>query len=172
MTGFRLIGSKKLSGPLDSHSFASGVARRVLVESPQLQSRACKSWGIIIAMILALGSVPLLLLSWVFFGHEVKNFVHQRTFNQEVWKTQNSFAHDADWPPRLCMVDDLLASGRLTGMSKGQVIDLLGPPDGTQDAGVSYYLGPERGLIRIDSETLMIEFGGNGKVSHQKIHRD
>ena len=143
------------------------------MESSQVKSRSWKTWGIIIAIGAALGSVPLLLLSgWFVFGHVVENFVHQRTFNQEIWKTKSSSAHDADWPPRLCMVDDLLASGRLTGMSKGQVIDLLGPPDGTQDAGVSYYLGPERGLIRIDSETLMIEFGGNGKVSHQKIHRD
>jgi hypothetical protein len=143
------------------------------MESSQVKSRSWKTWGIIIAIVAALGSVPLLLLSsWFVFGNVVENFVHQRTFNQELWRTQNSSAYDADWPPRLCMVDDLLASGRLNGMSKRQVNELLGPPDQTQIYRVSYYLGPERGFIRIDSETLMIEFGVDGKVSRQKIHRD
>jgi hypothetical protein len=142
------------------------------MESSQRQPRWWKTWLIVVVIILALGSAPLLLLSWFLFGDALENFVHQRTFNQELWKTQNSSAHDADWPPRLCMVDDLLASGRLNGMSKKQVIELLGPADGTQDAGVSYYLGPERGPFGIDSETLIIEFGEDGNVCRQEIHRD
>ena len=69
------------------------------------------------------------------------------------------------------MVDDLLASGRLNGMTESQVIAILGPPD-SRSIGLSYYLGPERGFIRIDSETLIVEFGADGKVSRPHIYRD
>jgi hypothetical protein len=123
-------------------------------------------------MIAVLGIVPLSIVFWIFLGDALENSVHYQTFNDELWKKQSSSAHDVKWPARLRMVDDLLASGRLIGMSKNQVIELLGPPDGTQDAGVSYYLGPERGPFGIDSETLIIEFGEDAIFCGQKIHRD
>jgi len=69
------------------------------------------------------------------------------------------------------MVDDLLASGRLNGMTETQVFEFLGPPDGKR-LGFSYYLGPERGFMRIDSETLIVEFSAKGTVSRARIYRD
>ena len=82
------------------------------------------------------------------------------------------------WPPRLCMVDDLLSSGRLDGLTRKQVVDLLGPPAdqnfpaGAQSCDIHYYLGPERGFIRIDSEWLFITFGDDGKVNRYWLYRD
>jgi hypothetical protein len=35
-----------------------------------------------------------------------------------------------------------------------------------------YLLGPERGLIRIDSETLVIRLGPDGRVSDYRVVRD
>jgi hypothetical protein len=58
------------------------------------------------------------------------------------------------------MVDDLLASGRLNGLTEGRVIELLGPPGGKLP-GFYDHLGPERGFIRIDSEGLLVEFGSD-----------
>jgi hypothetical protein len=70
------------------------------------------------------------------------------------------------------MVDDLLASGRLKDMTESQAIELLGPPDSKTVSFSYYYLVPERGFIRIDSETLVVEFGMDGKVSGARIYRD
>jgi hypothetical protein len=72
------------------------------------------------------------------------------------------------------MVHDLLASDRLNGMTKSQVIELLGPPDApySERLGLSFYLGPERGFMGIDSETLIVEFGVDGKLSRARIDRD
>jgi hypothetical protein len=86
--------------------------------------------------------------------------------------------HDTMWPPRLCMVDDLMVSGRLMGMSSNQVVELLGPPHdksfpfGAVNCDIHYYLGPERGFIRIDSEWLFLKFGPDGKVNRQWLYTD
>lgn len=67
---------------------------------------------------------------------------------------------------RTRIVDDFLNDYELDGMSKKEVIDLLGKSD--NDAGyfnaenrLVYYLGPERGLISIDSEWLIIDFAND-----------
>ncbi len=112
------------------------------------------------------------LVVWFFFGASIEEWTHRRRFDGELW-TRDLAADYSDWPPRLCMVDDLLARNRLNGMTSRQVVELLGPPDRNYPGfAVEYYLGPERGFLRIDSETLVIEFGSDGKVSRQKIHRD
>ncbi|MDD4844047.1 MAG: hypothetical protein PHU31_06925 [Anaerotignum sp.] len=62
---------------------------------------------------------------------------------------------------RVDMVDDLLEKHELLGMTEQEVFLLLGQP--TENAyfktenNIVYYLGPERGLIRIDSEWLVLE---------------
>jgi hypothetical protein len=119
---------------------------------------------------LVIASVPLFAFVWFIFGHEIENFLYQRKFDQLAWKSQDSTS-DESWPPRLCMVDDLLARGRLDGLAESQVLELLGPPD-SKNIGLYYYLGPERGWIRIDSEGLVVEFGKDGKVSRSRIYRD
>lgn len=117
------------------------------------------------------GCLPLFCVIWLICGNVIENFVHQHPFNTDLWKNQRRSEYNDAWPPRLCMVDDLLASGRLNGMTESQVIELLGPPD-SKRLGLSYYLGPERGFIRIDSETLIVEFGADGKVVRPRIYRD
>ena len=125
---------------------------------------------------------------WCFFGSSIDNWLHQRKFDTVLWKAdiwdnkKKQYIYDDAWPPRLCMADDLMASSRLLGMTKSQVIDLLGPPDQKSDfignrqrfigATFSYYLGPERGFIRIDSEALILEFDADDKVSSQYIYQD
>lgn len=73
------------------------------------------------------------------------------------------------------MVNDLFRKHSLAGLSKDQVVELLGPD--TENAyfkeidNMVYYLGPERGLISIDSEWLVIEFDNNTVVDYH-IKRD
>jgi hypothetical protein len=76
------------------------------------------------------------------------------------------------------MADDLIGRCVLLGKTEAQVIALLGratdrmPTAETSACLLSYYLGPERGAFGIDSETLCIEAGEDGKVSRQWIYRD
>lgn len=75
---------------------------------------------------------------------------------------------------RVKIVDDLFRKHVLEGLSKDQVIDLLGPE--TENAyfkepgNMVYYLGPERGLISLDSEWLVIELDENIVVDCQIKH--
>ena len=118
------------------------------------------------------------LIGWLFLGDTIADMMHRQKFSAETWQKQETVKHDTMWPPRLCMVDDLMASGRLMGMSSNQVVELLGPPHdksfpfGAVDCDIHYYLGPERGFIRIDSEWLFLKFGPDGKVNRQWRYRD
>jgi hypothetical protein len=128
----------------------------------------------------ALGTIApgFLLFSWLVLGPTIDEWKHLRSFDATAWREQNGQAHEGMWPPRLCMVDDLMSSGELLGKTQGEVIELLGPPApkgfpaGARASDIHYHLGPERGLFRIDSEWLMLKFGENGQLSRQWLYRD
>ena len=68
---------------------------------------------------------------------------------------------------RLRMVDDLVGKKVLDGLERDEVRLLLGPADHTdewKDWEAIYWLGPNRGYFRIDSEWLVIRFGPTGRV--------
>jgi outer membrane protein assembly factor BamE (lipoprotein component of BamABCDE complex) len=73
------------------------------------------------------------------------------------------------------MVDSLIRSRTLDGLSRSQVSALLGQPSSGEyfrDWDIVYRLGDERGLFRIDSEWLVIRFDRTGRVSEYRIQRD
>lgn len=125
------------------------------------------------------GSVAtfVLLFAMIVFRPTLDNFWHRQAFNAEEWKDSKKSGHTM-WPPRLCMIDSLMDSRQLNGMASNQVIDLLGPPAdksfpyGASQCDVHYYLGPERGFMRIDSEWLFIKFGEDGKVKRTWLYKD
>ena len=65
---------------------------------------------------------------------------------------------------RTRIVDDMLEKHPLIGLSRENVEGLLG--DGSDADTVYYYLGPERGLISIDSEWLVIEYKNDTAVDY------
>lgn len=73
---------------------------------------------------------------------------------------------------RVYIVDDLLNNHKLKGMKKKEVHDLLGSPDNVTDNNLIYYLGTERGLVRIDSELLVIQFNDKNVVTNYSITKD
>ena len=119
-----------------------------------------------------------ILVGWLVFGDSVKSILYSQKFDAELWRNQEQVEHNTMWPPRLCMVDNLMSSGKLKGLTRSQVVQLLGPPHdknfpgGAMNCDIHYYLGPERGFIRIDSEWLFITLGDNGKVNKYWIYRD
>ncbi len=124
-------------------------------------------------------AIPMtILLGWLLFGSTVSDYAHSREFDAQLWRDEEHPEVNSMWPPRLCMVDDLLSSERLEGLPREQVLELLGPPLevdlplGAATGDVTYFLGPERGLIRIDSEWLTISFSGDDLVSSARLWRD
>lgn len=109
------------------------------------------------------------------FGYPVyDNLRHERPFDAGIWR-QNPANADVMWPPRLCMVDDLLKKHDLHGWKRSKVEKLLGHPDLTEwekEGQMVYRLGPERGLFRIDSEWLVITLDGKERVTTYVLARD
>lgn len=96
-------------------------------------------------------------------------YLHNRyTFTTEKWVD--------DPQNRTRIVDDLLSKQELTGMTEEEVTALLGSPNNDFGYFVEpdryvYWLGPERGLISIDSEWLLIDFA-DGAVEKYHICTD
>lgn len=120
----------------------------------------------------------ILLAGFILLGPPFENYMNQEEFNDTLWRTHVKDPEDFMWPNKLKMVDSLLESKILDGLNRKEVIKLLGPP--TSDTSpehkkqdeIYYYLGPERGFIRIDSEWLSISFDENGKVKKYWLWRD
>jgi hypothetical protein len=133
---------------------------------------------VIIIVLTALVAVPVLayvgFLSYIFLGPEVEAYSKATDFDSNAWKSR-SLDSEHMWPTRLRMADDLLESGKLTGATRQEVESLLGPPDKTEyfrDWTMVYWLGPERGAFRIDSEWLGIRLNESGIVSEVRLLRD
>ena len=126
-------------------------------------------------LVLALGLlVPyVLVIALLFLGPPLEDRWHRRAFDSQLWKANH--AVDQLWPDRLCMVDDLLATVPLLGLSRDRINELLGPGDDTrswQGWDAVYLLGPERGAFRIDSETLVLRFGPDDRVIAYRVVTD
>lgn len=132
----------------------------------------------IAVLLLALGAaLALSLVAYVvaeFSRPVLSEYANRLRFESAAWKAERR-ASDPMWPVRLRMVDDLLARISLAGMTREAVIELLGPPDNTPyfaaPGRMVYYLGPERGMFRIDSEWLVVETR-DGKVTAAAIWTD
>jgi hypothetical protein len=112
-------------------------------------------------------------VGWVVGAPAADDYRHRRRFDATAWK--RDAGHDTKWPTRLTMANDLVESCVLDGKTKAQVLELLGPEtvtDKWKDWELVYWLGPERGLFRIDSEWLVIQFSSDGRTSDVRIVRD
>jgi len=120
-------------------------------------------WGCQLLAVVALGAIAVAYGFWT-------GYLPIRAFDAVAWRG----VQRSDNETRLQMVDSLIRSGKLHGLTRPQVLGLLGP-----DCNCDYFddwdlvwLGPERGLVRIDSEWLVIRFGRDGRVSDFQLRRD
>jgi hypothetical protein len=114
-----------------------------------------------------------LFFGYVFFGPTLLDHFHRRSFERIAW--QSNAGANSTWPARLTMVDDLLHGHHLTGMTRTEIVTLLGPPDDRtpfRNWDLVYWLGPERGLFRIDSEWLLIDLDAKGAVAKYVVATD
>jgi hypothetical protein len=94
---------------------------------------------------------------------------HDR-FDSAIWK--DTVAVYSRLAPRGCMVDDLLAHHKLVGLSRTEVIALLGEDPQSEyfsDYDFVYWLGPKRGLTSKESEWLVMRFGESDEVVEAKL---
>ena len=128
-----------------------------------------------------LGAVIGTVMAWVFLvahlllGPTIADHLHRRPFDAELWLDPATVEHDVMWPPRLCMVDDLISSRKLDRLSRDEVLALLGPPDGkdfglpdTDAANIYYHLCPLRKGI-LDDEWLVLIFDEDDKAKRYRI---
>ena len=113
-------------------------------------------------------------LAYVLIDERSDEYAHRIKFDSQGWRDRAADS-DPSWPTRLRMIDDLLAAKRLDGVARDRIESLLGTPDKTdkwKDWDLVYWLGPERGFVRIDSEWLVIRFGSDGRVATYRVVRD
>ena len=119
-------------------------------------------------------SLVIALFAFLFIFPVFDDLRHRQQFDSNILG-QNTEGTDIMWPPRLCMVDDLLKRHDLHGWKQSKIVDLLGEPDLTNGDGegqLVYLLGPERGLFRIDSEWLVISLDSDGRVTNYRLAND
>ena len=100
------------------------------------------------------------------------------------WKTRPLSFDRAAWDAATPGIDDfrrhrmadwLIRERRLIGMSRAEVISLLGKPTTTghfRNYDLVYVLGNERGWISIDSEWLLMRLDSAGRVSAAELATD
>lgn len=116
-----------------------------------------------------------LLLCGVIFGGSfvVYQEITKVRFDSSRWKQAGHPNQDSY--PRLNMADDLISSRKLYGKTKQEAIELLGKPS---DSGyfrtydLTYWLGPERRWMSIDSEWLVIKLDDRGRVTEYRLLTD
>jgi hypothetical protein len=97
---------------------------------------------------------------------------HER-FDSAAW--QDSTLVFGPLAVRGCMVDNLLSKHRLSGQSRASVVALLGEPRPTnyfRDYDLVYWLGPERSLISVDSEWLVMRLDPSNRVTEVRLTTD
>lgn len=93
-------------------------------------------------------------------------------FDRAVW---NGESEGMDDYRRHRMADSLVQERSLIGMSRSEVVSMLGEPTQTshfREYDLVYVLGDERGWISIDSEWLLMRLDSAGRVSATEIARD
>jgi outer membrane protein assembly factor BamE (lipoprotein component of BamABCDE complex) len=90
-------------------------------------------------------------------------------FDSNQWKAlQNSTARDN---PRAGMISDLQKRVLRTGMTRAELIALLGEPDLTESEGNRYVYEIGTSAFGVDYEYFVIEFDSAGKLLRHSIRR-
>jgi len=122
--------------------------------------------------VLAILAIPAFIYATFFITPAIEDYQNAEPFDSKKWK--ESEVSD-EWPSRLRMVDDLLKTHTLVGKQRIEIEELLGKSDTTpyfKNYDLVYWLGPERGAIRIDSEWLVFKMGTNQACVEAKIVTD
>lgn len=113
---------------------------------------------------LLLGALYSMFIGVIIFMPEVDSYMNRTDFNAEKWN--NWDIREQELSLRWNMVYDLTSKHDLIGMTASEVKDLLGEPDGQNDATMRYYLGMSG--HGIDTGSLIFTLS-DGKVTKYKV---
>ncbi len=119
--------------------------------------------------LLAMG-VGVLLTGHLYFGRFSVLFpLWPREFVATEWRSaplNHSFRST-----RLRMAGDLIESGALNGLSRAEVLELLGPPNQSlySQVDLAYYLGPEVSVFSLDAALLVIDLDDDQRVVSARL---
>ena len=92
----------------------------------------------------------------------------EELFDASKWKIKEADAY----PYRAQMLDDLVYNVPLKGLTKEEVLTLLGPADRTDGNYLFYSVDVNRLMgYPLNSTNLVILIGADGKVAWRKIHK-
>lgn len=94
-----------------------------------------------------------------------------RAFDAVLWKDAVRVRDGV----RLGMADRLLARRTLIGLTRPEVVAMLGDPPPTSyfdEWDLVYWLGPEGGFFGLDSAWLVARLGADGRVTQARIVTD
>ena len=125
-------------------------------------------------VITALVALSVSAVVYFLFVPSHEDYSHRISLDSAVWQAPPK-EEDPAWPIRLQMADSLVASKSLDGLSRLEVESLLGKADVTdkwRNWDLVYWLGPDRGGFRIDSEWLVVKFDAHDRVVTYRIVSD
>lgn len=127
-------------------------------------------------LVLAVVAIPVLfyvlLAAFLFLKPMYDDYSSRVPFEENTWRAADRL--DAS-PSRVQMVDDLLAKNDFYGKTRSDVTALLGEPPDTgyfSNWDMIYWLGPERGLLSIDSEWLVFRLNDDSRVVDYQLVTD
>ena len=98
----------------------------------------------------------------ILIGFAFKGRISHEKFDSDKWK--NWTESETEWSLRWDMMNSLRNNYELKGMSKKQILELLGEPESKTESEFSYYLGyANRG---INTGRLTIKFKKNKVVDY------
>lgn len=99
----------------------------------------------------------------ILIGFALKGRITHEQFDSEKWK--NLTESEAEWSLRWDMMNSLRNNYELKGMTKNQIIELLGKPESKTENEFGYYLGySKRGIntgrltIIFDKDNTVIDY--------------
>lgn len=110
--------------------------------------------------------IPLLVLVVIMAAFFLKGRIVHEKFDSTIWKTANLNLEE-NWSLRWDMMNDLRNKYKLVGMTKREIIDLLGEGGEPSSLEFTYYLGySKRG---INTGTLLITFNDEDIVTEVRV---
>ena len=111
-------------------------------------------------------NIIIVLICIIICGFGLRGKINGEKFDSERWKTADLNSEN-NWSLRWDMMNSLRNNYDLMGMTKDEIIELLGKPESQSQTEFSYYLGMAK--KGIDTGTLTIKFNEIGKVTHYNV---